>query len=119
MPKRYLVNLAGLSFRPAEAKDVVRLLEVGDDLLLEREPYNVHDANAIKVLTPEGTFIGYCDKLSNAPVAALLDEGVTPSSCKIDKVYEDDGSGGRSPQWMRPLIEIFFEDGSATTTPAS
>ena len=51
-------------------------LEVGDPLLLRREPANPYDALAILVLTRAGTKLGYVPRVDNRVLAALLDAGV-------------------------------------------
>lgn len=127
MPK-YLTNLAGLSFRPAESKDVVKMLRPGMQLDLEREPNNPWDANAIQVFAlvradttipleiedlghgePEGYaerhFIGYVEKLVNAPLARDMDEGLT-FICHVEKTYDDYDQPIKSSMWSKPLIAI-------------
>lgn len=113
---RYLTNLAGLSFRPAEAKACVRALEEGQEVELVREPTNAYDPNAIKILTRdengEKQFIGYVEKLANAELAQDLDNAFRYDAT-VKTVYEDDGMGGKAPAWMRPLFEIVTVDGAA------
>ena len=50
METTFLTQLVGAHFRPQEAKDIIDMLEPGDELNLEREPHNKYDSNAIKVL---------------------------------------------------------------------
>lgn len=82
----YQANLAGLSFRPAEVKEIVRKLDVGQELILERDPENSFDENAIKVLVRDTTisddlvFIGFVEKLANPAIAADMDEGMTATA---------------------------------------
>lgn len=66
--------LMGASFRPAEVKEQIKLLEVGDTLVLERDPENQYDANAIKILK-NGEFLGFVAKEIAGEIAPLLDEG--------------------------------------------
>jgi hypothetical protein len=130
VPNQFLTNLAGLSFRPAEIKDVVRQLQPGDELTLEREPDNAYDANAIRILKPydraptqeeaeslfdftndENTtvqdfhFIGYVEALANGPIALAMDAGKR-ATAKVEKVYEEIP---KDKTWMRPLISIEVE----------
>lgn len=111
--QKYQTNLAGLSFRPAEVKDLVALLEVGDEIFLEREGTNQFDGNAIRLYldTPGSgrVFIGYVEKLVNSPIAARLDEGAT-ATAKVVKTYPHDGSPARTGMWAKPLIEIEVSD---------
>lgn len=114
---RYLTNLAGLSFRPKEAKDVVRALTVGEKLRLEREPDNAYDSNAIRIsaIVDKGegeddfevVFIGFVERLVNGPIAADLDDGMTYSA-EVLVVY-DIAYDGDPKAWMRPLIQIYTE----------
>lgn len=74
-----LTNLTGVSFRPAEAKEAVKRLSIGDELGLERDPNNQYDSNAVKVVTldtedEEGQFIGFIPAADNTEIAAHLDE---------------------------------------------
>lgn len=67
----------GTQFRPIEAKAFVNTCEDGVVLTLQREPENPHDANAIKVLSPdpEAIHIGYIAKEIAAEIAPLMDSG--------------------------------------------
>lgn len=72
----------GNYFRPASAKEVFNELQDGDTLILEPEPTNQYDPNAIKVIEPEsGEFIGYIQKELSPSVAELLAEG--PVTCTV------------------------------------
>lgn len=67
--------VVGIHFRPPEAKAVMDEVEIGDQLLLEPEPSNPYDSNAVRVIEPEsGEFIGFLSRESNAEVAAHLAE---------------------------------------------
>jgi len=126
MPNNYLTNLAGLAFRPADAKDVVKMLRPGMQLELVREPENAWDENAIKVfaLVIEGTttplprdideqqaeaaeqhFIGYVEKLVNGPLARDLDQGLTFTAV-VEKTYDDYALSAKTGMWSKPLIAI-------------
>lgn len=73
-PPVFEALLRGVSFRPVEAKAIVKDLEDGAALLLEREPTNAHDDNAIKVCHPEGEFLGYVAKEVAADLAPWMDK---------------------------------------------
>ena len=64
--------IAGVQFRPLEAKESFKGQEVGDELLLEREPDNKYDPNAVKILSGE-FHVGYVPKKFSSEVAALMD----------------------------------------------
>lgn len=75
-PPSYEALLRGVSHRPIEAKAVVKDLEEGDALLIEREDDNKFDANAIKVIhDPSGEFIGYVAKEIASDLAPWMDKG--------------------------------------------
>ncbi len=59
------------------AYDRLNKLNVGDELFLEREPGNTHDANAIKVLDRGGGMLGYvaAGNGKNIILAQLMDAG--------------------------------------------
>lgn len=67
--------LMGVTFRPKGTKDSVRALNIGEHLLLEAEPENPYDSNAVKVLTEDGEFIGYLARESNMETAEHLANG--------------------------------------------
>jgi hypothetical protein len=72
------VNLVGVTFRPAEAKEIVKRLNPDDgyQLSLEAEPNNPYDSNAVKVIhNPTGMHIGYLAKENNYDVARALENG--------------------------------------------
>lgn len=61
--------------RSAERREGCEGLDVGDVVTLEREPDNRHDANAILVLTSDGTELGYVPRSEASEMAPLLDGG--------------------------------------------
>lgn len=68
--------LRGMKFRPIEAQSVTMNLQVGDSLLLEREPNNPYDSNAIRVIEPNsGEFIGFIAKEVAVELTPYLDMG--------------------------------------------
>lgn len=81
------VQLVGMHFRGQHAKEYAAALQPGDTLLLEREPDNEYDENAIKVLTPgdDGFHLAYVNKETAAWLAPEMDEGKT-FVCTIDRV---------------------------------
>lgn len=51
------------------------VIEEGDPLVLEREPSNQYDANAIKCLHDAAGFVGYIGKDLAASLAPTIDSG--------------------------------------------
>lgn len=75
-PPSFEALLRGVSFRPIEAKAIVKDLEEGTGLLIEREPFNAFDANAVMVRWPEDdTHLGYVAKEIAAELAPWMDQG--------------------------------------------
>jgi hypothetical protein len=71
-------NLVGVTFRPAEAKTIVKALTPADgsQLRLETEPDNQYDGNAVKVIhTPTDTHLGYLARENNYDVFQALEHG--------------------------------------------
>ena len=68
------VLCVGMHFRGEEAKELASALLPDDELTLEREPFNMHDENAIKVSLREH-WIGYIQRQTAAFLASYMDEG--------------------------------------------
>lgn len=66
--------LAGFNYY--QAPEVWRGMRVGDTLMLEREPDNVHDGRAISVRW-QGHKLGYVPRAQNAALAWAMDRGDT------------------------------------------
>jgi len=72
----YSAYLRGLSFRPIEAKVIAQNLIEGSPLVLQREPDNAFDENAIMVLDPDTqVHLGYVAKEVAVDLAAEMDAG--------------------------------------------
>ena len=70
--KRYQsVVVVGVSF--GDHQQVISKLRVGDRLILDREPENVYDPNAIAVMTEAGEKVGYIDRYTAEDLARGLD----------------------------------------------
>lgn len=68
--------LRGANFRPIEAQALVMQLDEDAPLILQREPDNQFDPNAIQVIEPESEMhLGYVAKEVAAELAPLMDEG--------------------------------------------
>lgn len=76
-PPSFEALLRGVSFRPIEAKAIVNGLQEGSTLLVEREPTNNFDKNAIRVLDPDsGEFLGFVAKEIAVELAPWMDQGI-------------------------------------------
>ena len=91
--------LAGFQYHEAAA--LWSQFQVGDPLVLVREPTNAHDARAIAVLW-RGRMLGYLPRRENAVVAAEMDAG-SRLAARIERLQP-----GPDP-WTRLRIEVFVE----------
>jgi len=75
------------------------LMQVGDTLLLRREPTNPHDPQAVRVEW-RGIQIGYAPRADNIDLARLMDRGkrIEGRILHLQK--------GRDP-WKRVLMELY------------
>lgn len=72
------VNLVGVTFRGAEAKEIVKKLthDDGVELVLEPEPDNDYDSHAVRVIhNPTGIHIGYLARENNYDIFKALQRG--------------------------------------------
>ena len=70
------IQLAGLNFRPREAKDLVAVLTAGHELALEREPDNRFDPFAVRVIDPNTEIhIGYVPRTASQEISSALASG--------------------------------------------
>lgn len=98
---QYNLTLMGANFRPAESRDIVKGLSMGDGhlLSLEVEPNNQYDMFAVKVLCNE-KHIGYLPKGPNEIIFDKLIEGSEPTSIEI-VAFESS---------LKPVMQIEFDD---------
>ena len=61
--------------RSAERREGCETLDVGDTVILEREPDNIHDENAILVFSTDDAELGYVPRQDAKLMAPLLDSG--------------------------------------------
>lgn len=65
-------TMVGASFRPAEAKEIIKQLSIGDTVDLVADPENQHDSSAVKV-EYDGIHLGFIPAAENsAPFNFLL-----------------------------------------------
>lgn len=70
----FQTTMVGATFRPAEAKDIIKALRIGDIVDLEADPDNEYDATAVKVMR-DGTHIGFIPAAQNYLMFSRLMEG--------------------------------------------
>lgn len=91
------VTMVGATFRPAEAKEIVRGLHIGDRVQLRADPNNEYDTTAVAVYSHD-THIGFIPKESNSALFAVLMDGATITAEII--AFENT---------LKPVLEIEFE----------
>ena len=83
-------KVVGVTFEGRQ--DALAGLKAGDELVLEREPSNEHDPNAVAVRTADGTQVGYLKRIIAAALAPELDRGAAYSAVVSDVTGGDVGT---------------------------
>lgn len=91
------VTMVGATFRPAEAKEIVRGLHIGARVQLVADPGNEYDTTAVAVYSDD-VHIGFIPKESNSALFAVLMDGAEISAEVI--AFENT---------LKPVLEIEFE----------
>jgi hypothetical protein len=73
--------------RAAGRREACENLEVGEVVMLEREPDNAHDENAILVVTDDGSELGYVPRDDARDVAPFLDAGAE-ADARVKKLLD-------------------------------
>lgn len=68
------MTMVGATFRPADAKEIIKHLTVGDTVDLRADPDNQYDDTAVAV-DKDGTHLGFLPAAENGPVFAALSDG--------------------------------------------
>lgn len=85
-----------------ELRAIEPSLTSGVLLKLQREPGNPHDNLAIRVYDAIGHALGYVPRITNAPLARLLDAGKQMFARVVSKEWRGD--------WLRIDIAIYLRD---------
>jgi hypothetical protein len=88
-----VTRVAGVTFNGRQA--VIARLNVGDTLLLRREPDNPYDRNAICVERPNGQQVGYLNRNLAAQLAPFFDAHNQQSQSCVRNLIGS-GQGGYS-----------------------
>lgn len=91
------VSMVGATFRPAEAKEIVRNLSIGDIVQLRADPHNEYDTTAVAV-DSYGMHIGFIPKESNSALFVVLMDGA--EICAEIIAFENT---------LKPVLEIHFD----------
>lgn len=94
-------RVAGTSY-VADIEELASGLLAGDRLTLQREPLNMHDKRAIKVLSPDGNKLGYLPADVNDIPSRLMDAG--------KELYAQVLDTGRRGKYTFIEIEVFLND---------
>lgn len=92
------VPMVGATFRPAEAKEIVRGLHIGARVALVADPNNEYDSTAVAVYSDD-VHIGFIPKESNSALFAVLMDGAEISATII--AFENT---------LKPVLEISFDE---------
>lgn len=98
------VDVAGTAYY--DIKSVAETLEVGQELVLKREPDNPHDALAIEILTLGQMKLGYVPRADNPVLARLMDAGKTLSARLAGCGSQDEAAEG----WIEASLDISLKD---------
>ena len=76
IPPTFHSIIAGVSHRPMDAKIILQKLNLDDHCLIERDPHNQYDRNAVKVYDEGGEYmLGFIRKEVAADLAPWMDRG--------------------------------------------
>lgn len=92
------VTMVGATFRPAEAKEIVRGLYIGNRVQLVADPNNAYDTTAVAVYSDD-VHIGFIPKESNSALFTVLMDGAEISAEIV--AFENS---------LKPVLEISFDD---------
>ena len=92
------VTMVGATFHPAEAKEIVRGLSIGDEVQLRADPDNEYDSTAVACYYDD-VHIGFIPKDSNSALFAVLMDGAQISGKII--AFENT---------LKPVLEIHFNE---------
>lgn len=91
------VPMVGATFRPADAKEIVRGLHIGAQVQLVADPNNEYDTTAVAVYSDD-VHIGFIPKESNSALFAVLMDGAEINAEII--AFENT---------LKPVLEIHFD----------
>jgi hypothetical protein len=102
-PRRvHLIDIfvAGFQYYDGMRDEVARSLQVGNEVLLKREPENKYDENAIEVYTLSGYKLGYLPRSDNTVIAAIADQDIEIGAelCLVDL---------KATPWERVAVSVF------------
>jgi hypothetical protein len=99
------VTMVGASFRPTEAKDIIKGLHIGDRVTLQADPDNEYDTTAVACYH-SNEHIGFIPKESNSALFAMLMDGATL-----------DGEIIAFESTLKPVLEIDMDNSESRFMP--
>lgn len=93
-----VTTMVGATFRPAEAKDIVRGLTIGDHVQLIADPNNEYDETAVAVYSDD-VHIGFIPRGSNS---ALFERLMSGEKIEAEIVAFENT--------LKPVLEIPFDE---------
>lgn len=94
----FTFTMAGAAYRDATTRHLLTLLPLHSEVLLEPEPTNPYDSNAIKVMLPDNIHIGYVPALTCEKVLEIMNKYPNYHCSIIDK----------RPGEKAPWIDIYI-----------
>jgi hypothetical protein len=110
--RHFFAHVAGESYRNSDGSDrqaIIPCCRVGELLLLEHEPDNPHDINAIRVLRQSGEQVGYLEREFAGEVVSRTAKGWQYYAL----VAGFGRAGGTGPYGMALLVVVDDGDASA------
>ena len=93
-------NIAGTTFLNLE--DIEPKLKKHQLLVLQREPKNEYDGNAILILTEDGQKLGYVPQEKNEVLSNLMDAGKLLFGKLNEKTWVDN--------WLKLDVQVYLRD---------
>ena len=87
--RTFATKVVGITFEGRQA--VAEGICEGDELLLERQPDNAFDPNAIALIAPDGSQVGFLRRQIAAALAPRIDDGVEYEACVLQVTGGEDG----------------------------
>jgi len=94
-------HIAGTYY--AHTEEVEPSLNIGDLLVLKREPENEYDKLAVMILNEHGRKLGYVPRTKNEALARLMDAGKFIFGRLQSKEWVDD-------RWLKIQVHLYMRD---------
>jgi len=88
---KVMSKIVGMTFRDPKSRNRLNSLWNGESLVLEREPSNPYDHNAVKILSTDNIHLGYIRRELAQTLAEEMDKGVDFFCCVETKTGGTEG----------------------------